>query len=635
MRRRYRLYAVPLLAVLLPCAIIGLIGYQWLQLERETRARRGKESAEAEAVRIRWELVSHFSAVTQKIARTWIGLPSGRPAFAPTPPVPELVASAYVLTPAGKLLYPDYQGAYLEAARVYESAAAGGEAGELPVGAAALLSLGRLALAAKRYGEAESNAQQIIQCCSAARDEYGLSFALYGAEQMAVAWEAQGRLRANFPRLAAQLGDLLQRGVIGHPSDLQEIAALAKRIGGGPEAPLLLRQAEEQANRVRAHVEMGRRLENWVSGADLGSARRSAFTLHTLPMEGRPSLAGVYQTGDRLLVTLFAAGPLAAWVAAEAARGGRFDAVLTPKDEYLGNTILRTAMLPEAPGFELSLRPRESDPKTERWRQMLFAGALAAAVLLVLLVGSFAFRDVSREVRLAWLRSSFVSSVTHELRTPLTSIRLLAETLRLKRTRDPATGDQMLDAIVDESERLARLVDNVLSFSRIEKGAHRYRRAAIDLTEVVDDAVRRFQYILKQGEFRLNQESDGKPLRVLADAEALSQALLNLLDNAVKYSGLSREILLGVHRHGNEVEIRVTDHGIGVPPAEQQRIFESFYRAPGAARETTGAGLGLALLKHFAEAHEGRAAVASGPGRGSAFSLWLPLMENDDQDSDR
>jgi signal transduction histidine kinase len=155
------------------------------------------------------------------------------------------------------------------------------------------------------------------------------------------------------------------------------------------------------------------------------------------------------------------------------------------------------------------------------------------------------------------------------------------------------------------------------------------------LTEVVNDAVRRFQYILKQGEFRLHQESDGKPLRVLADAEALSQALLNLLDNAVKYSGLSREILLGVHRRGKEVEIRVTDHGIGVPPAEQRRIFESFYRAPGAARETTGAGLGLALVQHFAEAHGGRAAVASGPGRGSAFSLWLPLMENDGQDSDR
>jgi signal transduction histidine kinase len=628
MRRRYRLYAVPLLAVLLPCAIIGLIGYQWLQLERETRANRGKESAEAEAVQIRGELVSHLSAVTQKIARTWIGLPAGRPAFAPTPPVPELVASAYVLTPAGKLLYPDYQGAYLEAARAYGSAAAGGQA-------AALLSLGRLALAAKRYGEAESNAQQIFQCCSAARDEYGLSFALYAAQQMAVAWEAQGRLRADFPRLAAQLGVLLQRGVIGHPSDLQEIAALAKRVGGGPAAPLLLRQVEEQANRVRDRIEMGRRLEKWVSGADLGSARGSAFTLRTLSMGGRPILAGVYQGGDRLLVALFATGPLAAWVAGEAGRGGRFDAVLASQDEYLGNSILRTAMLPEAPGFQLSLRPRESGPAIERWRQRLVAGALAAAVLLVLLVGCFPFRDISREVRMAWLRSSFVSSVTHELRTPLTSIRLLAETLRLKRTRDPATGDRMLGAIVDESERLARLVDNVLSFSRIEKGAHRYRPAAIDLTEVVDDSVRRFQYILEQGEFRLQRESDGQPLRVLADAEALSQALLNLLDNAVKYSGLSREILLGVHRRGKEVEIRVTDHGIGVPPAEQRRIFESFYRASGAARETTGAGLGLALVKHFAEAHRGRASVASGPGSGSAFSLWLPLMENDGQDSDR
>ncbi|HSB17517.1 MAG TPA: ATP-binding protein, partial [Bryobacteraceae bacterium] len=286
-------------------------------------------------------------------------------------------------------------------------------------------------------------------------------------------------------------------------------------------------------------------------------------------------------------------------------------------------------------GLELSLRPRESGPAIERRRQNLFAGALAAAVLLVLLLGWFAFRDVSREVRLASLRSDFVSSVTHELRTPLTSIRLLAETLRLKRTRDPATGDQMLGAIVDESERLTRLVDNVLSFSRIEKDARAYHQKPIELAGAVNDAIRRFQHVLKRGEFHLVQESDDQTLRVLADDEALSQTLLNLLDNAVKYSGPSREIQLGVYRRGAEAEIRVTDHGIGVPAAEQRHIFEKFYRVPGAAGETTGAGLGLALVKHFAEAHGGRVAVESEPGAGSSFSLWLPLMENDGQDPDR
>ena len=652
-------------AIVLPCALIALIGYQWLRLEREATARRGKEAAEAEAARIRKELFPHLSAVAEEAARSWNSLPSGRPPLAPPPLVPEIVASAYAFSLEGKLLYPDYEGAYQQATSGYESATARAEwqrmisraealeaRGELAearrvleaalpsvsephLRATVLLRLGRLSLAAKRYGEAEVSAQRVLQCCAAARDEYGVSFALYAADQIISAWEAHGRLRASFPRLASQLGELLRQGEIGHPRDIQDIAALAARDGGGPDASLLVRQAEEQAKRVSGHIETGKRLERWVSGTVLAGPRRAGFSLHTLWIHERPRLAGVHQSPDGLLVTLFAAGPLATWLTTKAAEEGHFEAVLSPKDEYQGSAILRTALLPEAPGFELVLRPREADPATQRWRQRLFAGALAAAVLLVLVVGYFASRDVSRELKLSSLRSTFVSSVTHELKTPLTSIRLLAETLRLKRTRDPAVADQLLGAMVDESERLARLVDNVLSFSRIERGAHRYRPASIDLSEAVGDAVRRFQYILKQGEFRLHQESDGEPLRVYADAEALGQALLNLLDNAVKYSGVSREIGLGIHRLGEEAEIRVTDYGIGIPRSDQRHIFESFYRAPGAVQETTGAGLGLALVRHFTEAHDGRMTVTSEPGKGSTFSLWLPLMRDDGQDSRR
>jgi two-component system sensor histidine kinase SenX3 len=124
-------------------------------------------------------------------------------------------------------------------------------------------------------------------------------------------------------------------------------------------------------------------------------------------------------------------------------------------------------------------------------------------------------------------------------------------------------------------------------------------------------------------------------MRVYADAEGLARALLNLLSNAVKYSGRSREIRLGVHRRGQEAEVRVTDYGIGIRAAEQQQIFQSFYRAPEAAKETTGAGLGLALVRHFVEAHGARVTVESEPGKGSAFSLWLPLVKNDGQDSPR
>ena len=107
------------------------------------------------------------------------------------------------------------------------------------------------------------------------------------------------------------------------------------------------------------------------------------------------------------------------------------------------------------------------------------------------------------------------------------------------------------------------------------------------------------------------------------------------MDNAVKYSGTSREIDLAVRRQAEEVEIRVTDHGIGVPRQDQAHIFESFYRAPAAATSTTGAGLGLSLVKHFAEAHGGRVSLVSEPGGGSSLSLWLPLLRSDGQDTDR
>ena len=628
MGRPSSLHIVPVLAVLLPCAVICLLGYKWIVLEHEAEARRGEEAAEAEAARIRSQLTSHLETVTGEISRSWSGLPAGRPPFAAPPPLPEVVASAFVLTPAGELIYPDYQGAYLESVRAYDSANA-------PVKAAALLRQGRLSLATNRQHQAESSAQQILRCCAAMRDEYGVSFALYAALQIAVASEAQGRLHADFSRLAAQLVELLRRGEIGHPSDLGEIAALVARIRGGPDASLLLSQAKEQARRIEDQIEAGARMEKWVTGTILVVPGTAAFSLQTFWTGERPRLAGVHRADDKLVVALFATVPLAAWVAAEAGRVGHFEAGLTQKGEYGGSAILRTAILPEAPDFELSLRPKDADRATQGWRQRLFAAALAAAVFLVLIVGCLAFRDVSREVRLASLRSTFVSSVTHELKTPLTSIRLLAETLRSRRLSDPAAGDQMLSTIVDESERLTQLVNNILSFVRIEKGRRPYRPTPIELTEAVGEAARRFQSILKQGGFHLHQESDGRPMWVLADVEALSQAVLNLLDNAVKYSGLSREILLGICRRGKEAEIRVTDHGIGVPPAEQRRIFDSYYRAPDAARETAGAGLGLALVKHFAEAHGGRAAVKSTPGEGSTFSLWLPLMENDGQDSDR
>ncbi len=659
MIRRYRMVAVHLLAVLLPCGFIGLLGYKWLELEREMEPRRGKEAAEAEAAGTRRALTVYLGATAAYVSQRWAGRLTGGPPFALPPDVPEVVDTAYLFSSEGKLIYPDYEGAYRRAISDFQSfsehsewqqttarasaleargqisearhllQAFEPEARRLGFESSVLLELGRLSLQQKQYDDAESHAQRIFQCCAETRDEYGVSFALYAARQLHACWEAKGVVLGRFPQLAGQLTELLRAGWLGHPTDLLELLELAKKAGSPPAGVSMLAGARQITDRIRMHIDNGKRLERWVSGSAATGSSTSQMTFATLWNGETPQIVGLYRgDGSRVLVVLFATDPLAAWINATGEKR-RFAAYLirAGKEDY--GSVLRTALLPEAPDFDLVLRAKELDPAQRTQRQVLFVGALIAALLLMLLVGYFAFRDFSREMKLAGMRASFVAGVTHDLKTPLTSIRMLAETLQLGRARDAAVTRQMLGAIVNESERLTRLLDNVLTFAKIEKGSRSYRLEEFDLTAAVLAAAQRFKYVLEEDGFHLLTETESNRLCVMADADALAQTLLNLLSNAVKYSGKSREIHLSIQARGREVEVRVQDHGIGIARSEQRRIFESFYRVPEAARETTGAGLGLALVRHFAQAHRGRVTVSSEPGKGSAFSLWLPLVKTD------
>jgi signal transduction histidine kinase len=250
-------------------------------------------------------------------------------------------------------------------------------------------------------------------------------------------------------------------------------------------------------------------------------------------------------------------------------------------------------------------------------------------VLSVTFFGAYlVWRDVRRELRLAAMRSQFVSSVSHELRTPLAAIRMFAETLRMGRTSGPEAEAEYLDTIVNESERLTRLLDNVLDFSKIERGERSYRRRPVSLAEVVRAAARTLHYPLSNQGFNLRLEiEDGLPT-ISADTDAIEQAVLNLLTNAMKYSGDSREIGLKLLRRDGNAVIQVTDHGVGIPAGEQARIFQKFYRIPTPGnRQVPGTGLGLTLVDHIVRAHGGRVEVESAPGQGSTFSIVLPLEE--------
>ncbi len=193
------------------------------------------------------------------------------------------------------------------------------------------------------------------------------------------------------------------------------------------------------------------------------------------------------------------------------------------------------------------------------------------------------------------------------------------------RTR-PDDQKEYLRTIIGESERLSRLLNNVLDFSKIEQGTRVYRFETTSLEEVVHAASNAMAFPLNQKGFSLNVEVETGIPPVLADRDALEQAVLNLLHNAMKYSGESRDIVLKLRRDGKMACIEVSDHGIGIAEKDKSQIFGKFFRVPGSENQRIpGTGLGLTIVSHIVESHGGRVEVVSQPGEGSTFSILLPL----------
>ena len=249
---------------------------------------------------------------------------------------------------------------------------------------------------------------------------------------------------------------------------------------------------------------------------------------------------------------------------------------------------------------------------------------------LSLLMGGgmlLAYRNVARELALAKLKSDFVSNVSHELRTPLALIRLYAETLELGRISNPGKRQEYYEIIRKESERLTSLINNILDFSRIESGKKEYSFRETDVADLVRSTLESYRFEIEQNGFQFEQKIDCNLPQVWVDREAIARSLLNLVNNAVKYSATEKYLGVNLYRHNGGVNLEVVDHGIGIPSKEQPKIFEKFYRVSDPlVHNTKGSGLGLSLVRHIVQAHGGEVAVESEPGHGSKFIITLPVQ---------
>jgi two-component system phosphate regulon sensor histidine kinase PhoR len=287
-------------------------------------------------------------------------------------------------------------------------------------------------------------------------------------------------------------------------------------------------------------------------------------------------------------------------------------------------TTLYMWRLQAAPRGILSLR------KQVRERR-LAEGALIGITLAVIVGGMLVMlAAVRKERRLNDLKSDFIANVSHDLKTPLSLIRMFGELIAMGKLKNPETSREYGDIITRESERLARLIDNVLDFARMERGKVAYDfNPKADLAEVVERALDVYRYRLEREGFKLTVEMEPDLPAVRLDENSMTLVLLNLVDNAMKYGKGEREggeVTVRLRRTGGSLALSVQDDGPGIRPEEQRKVFERFYRAKLArGRPIRGSGIGLSLVRHIVDAHGGKVTLESEVGKGCTFTIFVPI----------
>jgi signal transduction histidine kinase len=284
---------------------------------------------------------------------------------------------------------------------------------------------------------------------------------------------------------------------------------------------------------------------------------------------------------------------------------------------------------PLFPGWRFALYPAAGDTVDEMAASQVstFVWIGVLSVGAVVLLGALSVILLRQQFALSQLRNDLVANVTHELKTPLASMRLLVDTLLESPTHDPKRNREYLQMIASENLRLSRLIDNFLTFSRIERNKYVFRHSELSVADVLRGAAAVVQEKFRSADCQFTLRIADDAGRVRGDADALVTAIVNLLENAFKYSGENKQIELFAENDGANVKISVRDNGIGLSPMDQRRVFKRFYQVHShLAAQGGGFGLGLSIVQFIARAHDGRVEVISELGKGSTFSLYLPRI---------
>ncbi len=603
------------LLTLVSISTLAFFGWRLLEQQRTVEAQRSQERLEQAADRIA-AIVRGTLAETSERAGAGLASPGdllltlsatsldvappGRLLYYPLPPPqPDVLAQTF----AEGELFEFLVAQPAEALRAYQSLA---NSKDESVRAGALLRIARVLRKLGRRDDSIAAYQKLAK----------LTAAVAGAPADLVARQALCDLTHNLQQISELKNDLrsghwrLTRG------QFEFYWSEAGRLSGHPEPP----PAEAQRLAEIAALVWNDRMNHpdprgnetvWIAGAPV-----------LLIWRGDPEERRVLVTQPASLVGQNIATTGVRYAFVDAA--GR---TLAGSRSATTRSVIRTSSETDLPWtlYVSTSEPAESGLIAQR--RFLLLG-LSVMVLFLLLGTYFIGRAIRREAEVQRMQSNFVATVSHEFRSPITTMRQLSEMLALNRVSSEERRQIYYETLVKETTRLQRLIEGLLNFGRMEAGARQYQFEELDAASIVERVVSEFEpHIASAGKYIQTSTADS-PCLIDADPEAISVALRNLLDNAVKYSPDQPTIWVECAMEQERVAIRVRDQGLGIAAAERKTIFRKFMRGSAAVTANVkGSGVGLAMVRHIVAAHGGEIVVASELGQGSTFTLLLPLVE--------